>query len=167
MAVTDDLLVEGDESVALAAAFVQSSPRISLVSNTAAFTITDNDCKYECVFRFLCDPILSLMAHAHCVLGSASKVACAVCIVTIQASACYILGSIKCFYYNLFSCSTHVHLFLCSVADVLYGWENSEYKVVEDSGSLAVNLCLTPESGTLTFPIEISITSIPISATGI
>ena len=43
--VTDDLLVEGDESVALMAGFLQSSSRISLVSNTATIIVTDNDCK--------------------------------------------------------------------------------------------------------------------------
>jgi hypothetical protein len=48
---------------------------------------------------------------------------------------------------------------------VLYAWENPEYKVVEDTGSLAVNLCLVSESGTLTFPVDISVTSTAISAT--
>ena len=51
-------------------------------------------------------------------------------------------------------------------ADVLYAWENPEYKVVEDSQSLALNLCLVSESGTLTFPVDISVTSTAISATG-
>ena len=37
---------------------------------------------------------------------------------------------------------------------------------MEDTGSLAVNLCLVSESGTLTFPVDISVTSTAISATG-
>ena len=45
ISVTDDILVEEDETVTVMAAFVQSSPEISLVSNTATITITDNDCK--------------------------------------------------------------------------------------------------------------------------
>ena len=52
-------------------------------------------------------------------------------------------------------------------SDVLYAWENPEYKVVEDSESVVVNLCLVSESGTLTFPVDISVTSTAISATGI
>ena len=52
-------------------------------------------------------------------------------------------------------------------ADVVYTWENPEYKVVEDSESLIVNLCLVSDSGTLTFPVGISVTSTAISATGI
>ena len=59
--------------------------------------------------------------------------------------------------FKTFSCYT----------DVLYAWENPEYKVVEDSESLAVNLCLVSESGTLTFPVDISVTSSPVTATGI
>ena len=51
-------------------------------------------------------------------------------------------------------------------ADVVYTWENPEYKVVEDTESLVVNLCLISESGTLTFPVDISVTSTAISATG-
>ena len=45
ISVTDDILVEEDETLTVMAAFVQSSPEISLVSNTATITITDNDCK--------------------------------------------------------------------------------------------------------------------------
>ena len=37
---------------------------------------------------------------------------------------------------------------------------------MEDSESLALNLCLVLESGTLTFPVDISVTSTAISATG-
>ena len=43
--VTDDVLVEGEETLALMAAFVTSSPAASLISNTATITIMDNDCK--------------------------------------------------------------------------------------------------------------------------
>ena len=45
ISVTDDILVEEDETVTVMAAFIQSSPEISLVSNTATIIITDNDCK--------------------------------------------------------------------------------------------------------------------------
>ena len=48
----------------------------------------------------------------------------------------------------------------------LYAWENPEYKVVEDSDSMVAQLCLVSESGTLSFPIEISVISVAISATG-
>ena len=50
--------------------------------------------------------------------------------------------------------------------DVVYEWENPEYKVVEDSESLEVQLCLATESGTLTFPVQIYISTTAISATG-
>lgn len=50
--------------------------------------------------------------------------------------------------------------------DVLYAWQNPEYKVVEDSESLVVNLCLVSESSTLTFPVEVSVTSTVVSAIG-
>lgn len=39
--------------------------------------------------------------------------------------------------------------------------------MVEDSGSVAINLCLVSESGTLTFPVEVTVSSAAISATGI
>ena len=58
------------------------------------------------------------------------------------------------------------HYLLLILTDVLYAWENPEYKVVEDSESLVAQLCLASESGTLTFPVDIYITSIAISATG-
>ena len=54
----------------------------------------------------------------------------------------------------------------CVHVDALYAWKNPQYKVVEDSGSLPINLCLDLESGTLTFPVEVIVTSTPISATG-
>lgn len=50
---------------------------------------------------------------------------------------------------------------------ILYTWENPEYKIVEDTEMLQVNLCLVSRSGTLTFPITISVTSTAVSATGI
>lgn len=43
----DDKLVENDETVGVMAAFVQSSPEISFISNTITTTITDNDCKHD------------------------------------------------------------------------------------------------------------------------
>ena len=49
---------------------------------------------------------------------------------------------------------------------MLYAWESPEYKVVEDSESVAVRLCLVSDSGTLTFPVEVDVASTPISATG-
>lgn len=44
-AVFDDSLIEEDETIAVMATFQQSAPEISLISNTAIITITDNDCK--------------------------------------------------------------------------------------------------------------------------
>ena len=55
---------------------------------------------------------------------------------------------------------------LLYLSDVLYAWESPEYKVVEDSESVAVRLCLVSDSGTLTFPVEVDVVSTPISATG-
>ena len=55
---------------------------------------------------------------------------------------------------------------LLHVSDVLYAWESPEYKVVEDSESVAVRLCQVSDSGTLTFPVEVDVVSTPISATG-
>ena len=41
----DDRLVEEDEIITVMATFEQSTPGISLLSNSASTTITDNDCK--------------------------------------------------------------------------------------------------------------------------
>ena len=41
----DDILVEEDELIEVTATFEQSGPEISLITNTASTTITDNDCK--------------------------------------------------------------------------------------------------------------------------
>ena len=48
----------------------------------------------------------------------------------------------------------------------MYGWDNPEHKIREDSESLQVQLCLSSESGTLTFPVELSVVSTAVSATG-
>ena len=51
LSVTDDRLAEGEETVAVMAAFVQSSPEINLVSNNATITIRDHNCKQNaCVY---------------------------------------------------------------------------------------------------------------------
>ena len=52
------------------------------------------------------------------------------------------------------------------LSDVVYTWEYPEYKVVEDSESLVAQLCLAEESGTLTSQVRVTVTTIPISATG-
>ena len=46
--ILDDILVEEDETIEVAASFEQSEPGISLIRNTASTTITDNDCKCVC-----------------------------------------------------------------------------------------------------------------------
>ena len=133
----DDILVEEDEVIEVTASFEHSEPEISLIRNTASTTITDNDCEEIDSYDMLCVNII---------------------IVKCNSVACFIV-----YYHYSKSCPSYTNFH----ADVLYAWENPEYKVVEDSQSVVVNLCLVSESGTLTFPVDISVTSTAISATGI
>lgn len=130
------------------ATFQQSAPEISLISNTAIITITDNDCEDYLTSKLILFYYSTLIPYCLLLYFFYIK-----CILHTMFIALYIN-------HGLFS------LFLWMYIDAIYSWENPEYKVIEDSGSLAINLCLDSESGTLTFPVEVTITSTPISATG-